>query len=441
MKKLLVYLVFGIFLTSSFDIFFNLNLGGFNIRTCYLASFAYILLVINQKDDAHKFSFIGALPFLIWVLFITLFVYNSPFLSRNVGYLAWLAFNLLVCYVIYSISGKISMNRFLRLYLISFFVLSLAGIVQFLLSNVGIHVLVTSWWRINMFPRVNAFSYEPSYYATYLLIGFVMIYHLTFKQVFLFNRRFQMLMLVSIGCAILLSTSRMGILFVLVIFLYDFVKMLIRSAVTLRISKVNFGLSAAFLICFFSLVGVILNDPKLRARYLSGTGVESTASHSKDLRIRQITDVYDVFLLSPFEGYSLGGIAPAIAEMRGDPANNQQKVKEHEGLNIFLEVLAASGVVGFVFFLWWLFQLFRCNISMSKNLRQYGFENEAVVSDALRKALIAELLILILSQNILRPYLWILIGMTNALYFRFKPLVFNPWKDEKLSIELQVSSE
>lgn len=440
MKKLLVYLTFGIFLTSSFDIFFNLNLGGFNIRSCYLASFAYILFAINQKEDARRFDFIGAFPFLIWFLFVSGFVYNSPFLARNIGYLAWLVFNLLVCYVLYSISGKISSNRFLRLYLISFFILSLAGIAQFLLSNLGIHVLVTSWWRLNKFPRVNAFSYEPSYYATYLLIGFVMIYHLTFKQVYLFRKRFQMIMLVSIGSAILLSTSRMGILFVLMIFLFDFVKMIFRSAVTLRISKINFGLSAAFLIGFFTIVGVILNDPKLRARYLSGTGVESTASHSKDLRIRQITDVYDVFILSPFEGYSLGGIAPAIAALRGDPANNQQKVKEHEGLNIFLEVLAASGVIGFLFFLWWLFQLFNCNGTLAGKLRTNGFENEAIVTDALRKALIAELLILILSQNILRPYLWILIGMTNALYFRFKPLAFGRREAEDLQ-EIRVTSE
>lgn len=69
-----------------------------------------------------------------------------------------------------------------------------------------------------------------------------------------------------------------------------------------------------------------------------------------------------------------------------------------------------------------------------------GFENEAVVTDALRKALIAELLILILSQNILRPYLWILIGMTSAFYFRFKPLVYSKL-EEQTGPEARIISE
>jgi hypothetical protein len=56
-------------------------------------------------------------------------------------------------------------------------------------------------------------------------------------------------------------------------------------------------------------------------------------------------------------------------------------------------------------------------------------------------ALIAELLILSLSQNILRPYLWILIGMLNAIYFRFKLLLYpgRPQEDSSSAPEIQVS--
>ena len=84
----------------------------------------------------------------------------------------------------------------------------------------------------------------------------------------------------------------------------------------------------------------------------------------------------------------------------------------------------AGGAIGFIFFIWWMFRLFQCSFQLSRHLRRHSFDTESIVLDGLRVALIAELLILILSQNILRPYLWILIGMLNALYFRFKPLVF-----------------
>lgn len=424
MRNILGYLVFAIFLSSSFDIFFNLNLGGFNFRFCYLASFAYILIFSLQKNTKARFGFIGWIPFLIWFLFIAGFVYHTPYLTRNLGYLLWLVFNILVCYVLYTSSAYLSTRNLIRYYILSFFVLALCGMAQFALSSVGIHVLVTSWWRLNQFPRVNAFSYEPSYYASYLLIGFVVIYHLTSRGAYFFEKRWQHIMLVSTGLAIFLSTSRMGILFLIVILAYDVAKMLIKSFLTNRISRTNLIFSGFLLVGILGTIIYIWNDEKLKDRYLSGTGVESTASHSKDLRIRQLKDVYEVFLKSPFEGYSLGGIAPAIAAHRGDPSNNQKKVKEHEGLNIFLEVLAASGIIGFMFFMAWLWKLFRYNILISNRLRLLNFPTESAIGDALRKALIAELLILILSQNILRPYLWILIGMVNVHYFNSKSLAW-----------------
>ena len=86
--------------------------------------------------------------------------------------------------------------------------------------------------------------------------------------------------------------------------------------------------------------------------------------------------------------------------------------------------MAATGILGFVFFIWWLVRLLQCNAKLETQLRQQSFINESIILDGLRMSLLAEFLILILSQNILRPYLWILIGMLNAFYFQFKPLVF-----------------
>ena len=420
MKGILKILIFLVFVTSSFDILFNLNLGGFNVRTCYLAAFAFIFVYAGQFKDASRFRFIGIGSFAIWFLFITAFVWNTQFLTRNIGYLAWLCFNMFACYSIYKYGQLKSANELIRLYVVSFFVMALVGIAQFMLSAVGIHVLITMWWKINKIPRVNALSYEPSYYATYLLIGFVFLYYSQRKGIWYFKQRMQILILSCVTIAIFLSTSRMGILFMVVILLYDFAKMMIRALFTWRISRVNFFIALVFIGAMATVVGRILLDDKQRKLYLAGTGLESTASHSKDTRIRQMNNVFLVFQDSPIIGYSLGGIAPAIANYYGDKTKDQKKAKEYEGLNIFLEVLAASGIVGFLFFCSWLFQLFRANIKLTALLRLHGYARESGILEALRYALIAEFLILVLSQNILRPYLWILIGVTNALYYRFK---------------------
>lgn len=425
MKLILRYLIFLVLLSSSFDIYFNLDLGGFNVRTCYLSAFAFIgLFALHKPERAVRFRFLGLLPFFIWLLFILAFVGNSQFLNRNVGYFMWLVFNVLVCYALYQYAQISDGLILLRMYVISFVALSLFGILQFLLSLFGVFMFITMWWKINKIPRVNGLCYEPSYYASYLLIGFVFLYFINRAKVFLFKPKVQLAMLFTITLALFLSTSRMGILFMVAILVYDFAKNMLRAAITLRISRFNLYISSFLVLAIFSILGIVLTDDKLRKRYLQGTGLESTASHSTDTRITQMTNVYKIWEKSPLVGYSLGGIAPAIAMLYGDDTESLKKVKEYEGLNIFLEVLAASGLVGFLFFSAWLFHYFRSQWKLRKILQKHAFYEQATILACLQYALIAEFLILILSQNILRPYLWIAIGMGNAFYFKYKDLIF-----------------
>jgi hypothetical protein len=409
-----------ILVSSSFDIFFNLNLGGFNVRTCYLVSFAFLALYAWKSDEAYRLRFVAPGSFFVWAMFCLAFVWNTQFLSRNIGYMAWLGFNVLMIMAIYAYCRMEGWQSLMRLYMASFFIMALVGLAQFAFSLFGIHILITMWWQVNKLPRINALSYEPSYYATYLLIGFVFQYSLFRKGIFLFSKKLQLGMLLAVVAAIFLSTSRMGILFMCAILAWDFLRMLVLAGIQLRISRLNFALTLLMILAISSVIIRIWTNDKLRRQYLAGTGLESTASHSRDTRIGQMTNVFLVFQQSPLIGYSLGGIAPAIARYYGNDTPDQKKAKEFEGLNIFLEVLAASGIVGFFFFASWLFQVFRVNILLENFLRRIHEKADADILRALRLALIAELLILTLSQNILRPYLWVLIGVMNALYFANK---------------------
>ncbi len=424
MSRIFHILLFLVFLLSSFDIFLNVNLGGFNIRGCYLATFLFIALYANAYKDVLRFRFLGAGAFLAWFGFLLVFVWNTPLLNRNIGYLLWLFFNCLACFAVYKFSQKESAEKLIRLYVLSFFCLAIAGTLQFTLSQFGLHVLVTMWWDVEKIARVNAFSYEPSYYASYLLIGFVFLYFSQRKKIFYFSRKFQVLVLTFLVLAIFLSTSRMGILFMLTILFYDFMRMVFRAVLTARISLMNFIISFLLLISLTGVIAKILMDEELRLRYLAGTGLEATAAHSRDTREGQMLNVLEIFKKSPIVGYSLGGIAPNIALNNGVLARDVKETKEFEGLNIMLEVLAASGIFGFLFFLSWLIQIFYAGFVLASRLGSAGYQRESVILISLCLALAAEFLILTLSQNILRPYLWILIGMVNAVYFRFKVLLY-----------------
>jgi len=427
MKSRLIHiLVFTIFFTSSFDIYFNLNLFGFNVRTCYFASILFACISAFSHVNSLKFRFIGFLSISIWIAIAILFVGHTQLLNRNIGYVFWMLFNLIMCYSIYKFTFMVEYNKIIQYYIISFFLIAAFGIVQFAFGAFGLHFFITMWWKLNQIPRVNGLSYEPSYFATYLLIGFVFLYFSWRKKIYYFSERLQLTILISIILAIFLSTSRMGILFMISIMVIDFWAMILRAFITHKISKTNLLVSASLLVLLFGTIGYILSEEKLKKRYLAGTGLASTANHSKNTRITQMTNVWDVFLASPIYGYSLGGIAPAIALYHGVKAPDLKKAKEFEGLNIFLEVLAATGIVGFIFFSYWLFLHLYAPRKLAGILKANGFEKESGILICLGLALAAELLILVLSQNILRPYLWILIGVTNGLYFRFKDMIFVP---------------
>ncbi len=406
------------------DIAANLKLGGFNVRLCYLAAFSFILLFLISHRRGFQIRFLGKGFFLVWVIFLVAFAGNTQLLSRNIGYLMWLVFNVLMMWAIYQYTSVTGPASVMRLYIQTFFLMACFGMAQFVLSGLGLNMFVTMWWKPGVLPRVNALSYEPSYFASYLLIAFVFLYFASRRKLYLWRPRVQWMMLGCIIFAILLSTSRMGILLMVSILAFDYLKLLFNSLVRLRISKINLVVTTIFIAGIFSVLIYALGNEQTRQRYLAGTGLDATGSHSKDARLMQMNNTLLIFLKSPWVGYSLGGIAPAIAEYYNVRTPDQKRAKEYEGLNIFLEVLAASGVFGFLFFAMWLFTFIRSQWFVSGVLRKNGFAEDAVMVDCLKYALLSELLILMLSQNILRPYLWTLFGMGNALYFYYKDLIF-----------------
>lgn len=422
MKKLQLVLLFLVFATSSFDIAFNLNLAGFNIRTCYFLNLILLGFIAAEKVMMHqpwKVKMLGLLPLLIWAGFQFVFAFQSTFLNRTLGYFLWLIFNLLMVESIRQTVLKLEVSKVLKWYLVSFGLLAVFGMIQFMVGLVGIDLFTTQWWILNHLPRINGLCYEPSYFSSYMLIGWVLCYFLTKRSIYLFNKQVQIGLLALMGTTIFLSTSRMGIAFVIAILSWDMLQMLFKALVTNRISIGNLMLQTVFVGAVLGVLVYVFADQARTDRYLQGTGIRAGDSFSRDERMRQMEQVVVIFKQSPFIGYSLGGISPAIAQSEGEIIDNQKDAKKFEGLNIYLEVLAASGIFGFAFFVWFVGRLLKQPKKLIQNLRSQGLTTEAILLGAIFTAMLSEMLILALNQNILRPYLWIAIGLTNALYFKY----------------------
>jgi O-antigen ligase len=406
--------LFLLFIFSSFDIVLNLKIGGFSLRGMYIIELFLLIyiLFLHIKGSIKTIKILYGKYLILWLLFIIAFIPNTTIIMRSIGYAVWLVLSILLIILLStSIQNKIQMKKIFDYYIASFKYIAILGLIQFFLGLLGINFFIEQWWIEGVFPRINGFFYEPSYYSSYMLIGWAILFYLymNYKKLFL---EYKMTFLL-ITSSIILSSSRMAILMIVLMIVslifISFSKRIVRFRISKRDLKfLTFFLSTLSIIIFY----FFLYFEKVKF-LIAGLGILGASSHSSSTRTHDLLDTLQVFFNSPFIGTSLGGVAPAIANIRGVKIYTQVEAKEFEGMNIFIEVLAASGIVGYIFFLLFFFSLFYKANNISNKIKTLSIESSMIIK-SLKFALFWELLILSMNQNILRPYLWILIGMLSA---------------------------
>jgi hypothetical protein len=330
-------------------------------------------------------------------------------------------------FMVVALSDFFSKPNYLRvivnLYVWSFTLVAILGIIQFVLGILGFDFFVEQWWIGSRVPRVNAFCYEPSYLATYLTIGWSFLFYLKVNKSHFLNKSFLNLSLILVLSCFILSSSRMGIMLVIIqvgLWFCGKIRKIIQERKIKRdeLSLVYWG------------IGIMLSIPILFLIILfkfsflfSGTGIGGEPSHSADTRSREFKETLEVFLKSPIVGYSIGGIPSAIAENRGQIVQSQEDCKQNEGMNIFVETLAASGVLGYIPFVLFLLSLILLPIKLSNQLVALNSESSreyVVLIRSMVYAFVFECLILMMNQNILRAYFWLHICVINIVYYSIK---------------------
>ena len=164
-----------IILTSSFDIFLVAQIGP-NIRFCQIIAPVLILLAALRAARGGATAVAWSQSGLLVAPLSIRFVPITDFWPKSLGYCFWLLLNIAIVYSFVYLFGDDgpALVWIVRCYAWSFAVIAVCGIIQFCLPLFGLATpLVTEWWIPGRLARVNGFSYEPSYFATYLLIGFV----------------------------------------------------------------------------------------------------------------------------------------------------------------------------------------------------------------------------------------------------------------------------
>lgn len=413
-----------VILTSSFDIFLVIHAGG-TYRICQVAGALLLSLALLKTWRAGIKPILGLTPLIIWFAFQALFIPIAPFWQKSFAYCVWLMLNIATMFAfvqLFSNDLRV-LTSLLRWYTISFPLVASFGIAQFILPLVGYPGLfVEQWWIPDHLARANGFSYEPSYFATYLLIGLVFVASLRHSHSPLFKQRTMSIIYWITAVGILVSSSRMGIIMLLLDFL------LVRLTPWLKVFRELFegrivskslkALIPSFVyltvlsVITLAFSHIVVDDPSIGVMLLNGTGIGNTAAHSVLQREDAFSDTLTVFLEHPLVGQSLGGVSSAIAGLHGEIVSSFEASKLFEGMNVFAEALAASGAVGIIPFAIFLTKTIRNPLRLASVVDPlYGNLLRALV-----RALLFCWIILQFNQNMLRPYLWVHIAVLCAVY-------------------------
>lgn len=427
--NLLIIAATVIFFTSSFDIFLNFNLGP-NLRAAQLAGLALLIFALMTHRMGMAFSVpLGSTCLIAWCAVQLAFVPVAEFWQKSLAYWLWLVLNVAISFAMVNLfaADMRKLQLLLKLYLASYAFVAAFGMVQFALPLFGgPALLVEQWWITGRVPRINGFSYEPSYFATYLIMGQACLGSLRRSGTGEYRSRAWTLVYLLLIVALVVCFSRIGVAFTAIELsiapLRRFWRVIRnpRNLLRLRLSGWKITAAAVLVLGVYFLVGKAIDwfneDPETIRVLVSGTGLLGTASHSVDEREDHLHDTLQVIAHHPWMGQSLGGVTESIAAYHGLKPQNFLESKQYEGQSVFAEVVAASGIPGSIPFFCFLI----VTIAAPLRLARRSSPQHAAWLRALVLALVFEWATLQFNQNILRVYLWVHIALLATVYEAFR---------------------
>ncbi|MBR1443190.1 MAG: O-antigen ligase family protein [Firmicutes bacterium] len=400
-------------LTSSFDILFNVKIYGFSFRFTQLCAiilfFAFLFKIIKTSKIMvpvyFKFLF-------IYGLLNAFFILNSKYISNAIGYALWLILNISQLFMYVNLfKNRNQVIQLLKIYFISFVIISIIGIFQHIAMKTGVGTIIL---LNSKYDRIHGFSYEPSYYATYLLPGWcAILYYIEKKNFFLFSEKQLKIFFIIISLALIFSFSRMGMIIAFWYLMFRvaaiFGKMKNNNG-TLKISTRNITVFAGLCFVIFSVTVYIVFLYKYQYTHLkemvSGLGILGTAGHSSATRMNSLEDTLNIFYKSPIIGCSLGDLDGRIANSLGIHYSGQTGLS----MSIIAEQFAATGIFGGVCFVIYILKIGVIYKRIKNNMR-YGDMLKGICF-----GYIAQVILLNMNQNVLRQYFWINLAIISVIY-------------------------
>lgn len=424
--KLVHWLTSLALLTASFDILLALSVGG-TIRFAQIMLLCLIILGFAKVLDSRRLLWPrGGYAITAWCLLQVPLLTQSPNPLLALQPLLLLFFMVAGLFAMLQLYGRSTLiEPLMRIYLISFVFVATFGAIQFLVPG---HPLVVQWIIYGIIPRINGFSFEPSYFATYLVMGWIMLIDLRLAGARIAARRRWYWAVWLISAVLFFSTSKTAWLLMIGEALARVLPIVFRLGqrqfrrlregsflVPLPSAPLVLGTIAAVCVTF-ALLTTVSRFIDLN-RFLSGTGLNGTPAHSLNDRVGGFLVTWKLVQDHFWIGLGMGGVNESVAAALGHNVTSLAEMHTYWGFPVPLDVFAASGFWCFLPFLWFFIAITH---GESRLIRTHWNDERAKWLHALVRAMIFEWLALLADQNLLRLYFWFHVTMVVIVGYNLR---------------------
>jgi hypothetical protein len=416
--------------TSSWDVFMVFKLGG-SIR---FAQFMLLGVVVCASARVVTHGTIlwprGASALTLWTVCQGLLLTQSPEIHFSSEMYILLLFTVITMFAIVQVYGRSTMvEPLMRTYLLSFVFIASFGLFQLVapILHLGSPFIV-QWFVPGVLPRINGFNFEPSFYATYLILGWIMLLELRHLKARIVQGRIWIWLTIIVSLSLFLSTSKTAWVLILAEAALRFGAWLIpimlrhlrwvqSGRLLLLLPRFRVLVVASALLAVVGALAFTYSRVIDLSILLAGSGIAGAPSHSVDQRYGDYENTMKVIHQHFWIGTSLGGVPASIAVLKGKPVQTILDVQLSWGFPVPVEVFAASGLLTFLPFLWFFLVI---SIGETRLIRRYRHQERAKWLRALIRALAFEWVALCVDQNLLRVYFWLHVTILMVVAYNLR---------------------
>jgi len=408
-------LAFG-FVTISWDTVLTIQWGHYTIRAGFLALGA-VGVIRYLKSFALRIPLPLNNPFGNYIFLFIMLLSLSPFyganLEKSIGYLTYAVFFIFLFYFPFqlTIRERSVGIKALRFCFLGLLLADSFGILQFVYGTLTGNALLVRGWA-GPFPRIQGFSYEPSYFAMYNMVFFHLLVTLYIQGTQLFGKRYLLGLIILSVLAIILSTSRSGWAILSIVAGFYLMKYVIRRR------KIEYRrlwqLAMVTTLIIMIIVGIF---PKQVGRFqavvskLVGMAVNIHEPSSTQPRIERIFKAVKTFAENPAIGVGLGGFGAYAKERFKLPGEPYYIVTS----NLWAEVLAELGIVGFLIFLCMIIRYVKELWARARLVKDR--ELSLILQGICSSTIVTFFLSYQFNQTLYRGYVWLLLTL-GAIFWR-----------------------